>query len=1455
MANHAFYADARLAPVITNNGCRLALKSKFLNLVFMKPHLYFFSKCTLTILLLLLFNCSFSQQVAKSLTAANGQFIGFYEYKPVNYTTTTKYPLIIFLHGWGERGNGTTELPLVTVHGIPKNIKDGHNMTFTYNSKQETFLVLSPQLSTQYGSWELFYVDEMIKYATTNLSVDPNRIFLTGLSLGGGGTWRWSTNSSANASKLAAIAPVCGTGEGTGYCNLTSNNLGIWAFHAMDDGTVGVGNTQFAQIQIGNCQPGYPALYTYYPSGGHGIWDRSYATDHTFHNPNLYEWFLSKSKAPAGNQPPVAKAGNDINITWPVDNTTLNGSGSNDPDGSIVSYTWSKVAGPTQFTIANTNTVTTPVTALVPGTYKFRLEVKDNLGLTAADTVDVIVTNPPPVNQLPVAKAGNDQTITLPVNTVTLDGSASSDADGTITNYNWSKIAGPVFFNVTSTGSAITTVTSLAQGTYSFQLTVTDNSGATAKDTVNIVVLAAPPPPNVPPVANAGTDQAITLPVNNAVLDGSASTDVDGTINKYVWNKIAGPASFNITNVNIATTSVTGLVQGNYSFQLIVTDNNGATAKDTVNITVFAAPPPPNLPPVAKAGPDQLITLPLNSITLDGTASLDADGTITTFLWKKIAGPALFNIVSASSATTAVNNVAQGIYLFQLTVTDNQGSSALDTMQLTVNAANINKLPVAKAGNDITLILPGDSLYLDGFNSFDADGTITSYQWSKIAGPAQYNLLTPNNVASWAKNMVPGFYQYQLKVVDNNGGIGLDTVVISVYPAPPPPNQAPVARAGNDVTITLPNNAVVLNGSASTDGDGTIVSYGWSKLSGPASYNFANATNAITTVNALVQGTYLFTLTVTDNNGATSADTLQITVLPAPPVNQVPVANAGADILITLPVNTVTLNGSLSTDVDGTITNYAWSKIAGPTSYNIINAGNATTNVNTLVAGVYLFQLSVTDNNGAINKDTVQVQVLPAPPPPNVLPVANAGNDVTITLPLNTISLNGSLSYDSDGSITNYTWSKIAGPANFNIANATNVTTNVTGLVQGNYLFELKVTDNNGAVNKDTIEVKVLAAPPAPNQPPVAKAGNDVTITLPVNSVTLDGTASFDADGNIVSYAWTKIAGPLPYNLANAASATTTVNILVQGNYLFELKVTDNNGAVNTDTIQVKVLAAIPPPNQPPVAIAGNDSTVTLPNAAVNLTGAASYDTDGNIIQYSWAKIAGPGAITIVNANTANANVVGLTPGEYIFEITVTDNDGAIAKDQIKITVKPAVNKKPKANAGKPATFALPTTATMLDGSASTDEDGTIVSYQWKQVSGPVAAKWINEKLSKARVEDLIEGLYEFELTVTDDKGDTGTDTVKIEIQNNFRTGEILTSYPNPAISTLNIRYINNYKGRFTINIYDVAGKVSGSYKLEKQSALIQYTINVDKLLPGLYYLEIIFDGQKKSSYRRFIKK
>ena len=193
----------------------------------------------------------------------------------------------------------------------------------------------------------------------------------------------------------------------------------------------------------------------------------------------------------------------------------------------------------------------------------------------------------------------------------------------------------------------------------------------------------------------------------------------------------------------------------------------------------------------------------------------------------------------------------------------------------------------------------------------------------------------------------------------------------------------------------------------------------------------------------------------------------------------------------------------------------------------------------------------------------------PTPPTSNTSPIAIAGPDETITLPTTGVLLNGSASNDPDGRITAFLWEKISGPASFNISNASAVQTPAGSLTIGEYLFELKVTDNGGLSAKDTMKVTVKNSA---NHPPLANAGNDTTITLPANAVNLDGSKSTDADNNILSYAWAKISGPASFNIVNANSVQAQATNLAEGVYQFELTVTDLLGLFDKDTTTVTVL-------------------------------------------------------------------------------------------------------------------------------------------------------------------------------------------------------------------------------------------------------------------------------------------
>ena len=933
------------------------------------------------IMLLLCGTCTLNtgaQQIARGLTGSNGVFIGFYEYKPIDYNSdpSLKYPLIIFMHGIGERGNGTTDLPNLLNIGIPRYIKDGHPMRFFWNGKWETFLVLSPQLSPNYGGWPTFYVDEMLKHARNNMRIDTNRIFLTGLSLGGGGVWQYAGSTPANAKKFAAIAPVCGTCQGVNWCNFSNAKLPVWAFHAADDGVVGAGCTNNAINNINNCNPEVKPIKTIWPDGNHWIWDRAYDREYTWQSPNLFEWFLGQNKSLPVNVLPEAKAGGDITTSTNPGTTTLHAGASSDADGSIVRFIWKKISGPNAGNISSPAQATTNLTALnIPGTYVFELTVVDNRASWKKDSVTVTVTNGPPLppaNQVPVADAGSDSTITLPLNEITLNAGASNDPDGHINGYQWSKTTGPDQYTISSGNTAITAVTNLVAGKYTFVLRVWDNEWQPADDTVSITVLPATLGVNQPPVANAGSDLIITLPTNWVNLNSSSSYDAESDIT-YNWQKIEGPDTYTLHTPDEIATIAYNFGEGIYKFCVHVRDNEGLTASDTVIVTVKAAPPAPpaeNKSPEAAAGNDIHINLPVNTVILNASASADPDGQLNSYSWSKISGPVQYFLSSPNGVTSNLSNLVAGTYAFRLEVIDNNGATGADTIKIKVNPP-VNHSPVANAGTDANITLPVNHTTLNGSASNDPDGSINKYIWSKIAGPSQLTMGSAGSVYCGLANLTEGTYVFSLLVTDNYGLTAVDTVQVTVHPAP---NVAPVARAGADTILFFPASSVILNGYSSYDTDGSIAGYTWVRVSGPGSATLINSTSATPTVTGLVPGVHIIQLTVTDNKGKAASDQLNITINSA--LNRPPVAVAGADTSITAPASTVMLDASRSTDIDGSIALYSWKQVSGTTGAVIEKPASSISIGSGLEAGEYEFEITVTDNRGARARDTIRISVV-----------------------------------------------------------------------------------------------------------------------------------------------------------------------------------------------------------------------------------------------------------------------------------------------------------------------------------------------------------------------------------------------------------------------------------------------------------------------------------------------
>ena len=1038
--------------------------------------------------------------------------------------------------------------------------------------------------------------------------------------------------------------------------------------------------------------------------------------------------------------PPVASAGSNQTITLPSNSVTLKGSGS-ETNGTIASYLWTKLSGPSSFTILNPNQAQTAVDGMVQGVYMFQLKVTDALGVSATATVQVTV-NPPPAGP-PSANAGPDQTITLPTNSVTLTGSGS-ETNGTIVSYLWTQLSGPSNSNINNPAHAQTQVTALVQGVYTFQLTVTDSVGNKATDVAKVTVKSAIIVGL--PSANAGPDQTITLPTNSVTLTGSGS-ETNGTIVSYLWTQLSGPSTSTIISATQAQTSVSGMVQGSYTFQLTVTDNSGNKATDVVIVTV--KPAIVVGPPVANAGPDQTITLPTNTVTLTGSGS-ETNGTIVSYSWIQVGGPSASTINTADQPQTTVSALKAGTYIFQLTVTDASGNKATDVAKITVNAAIVVGPPIANAGPDQTITLPTNTVTLAGTGS-ETNGTIVSYQWTQLSGPSASIVNPADQPQTTVSALLAGTYLFQLTVTDASGNKATDVAKITVNAAIVV--GSPVANAGPDQSITLPTNTVTLTGTGS-ETNGTITSYAWTQLSGPSASIINSSDQAQTTVSALLAGTYLFQLTVTDASGNKATDVAKITVNAAIVIPGSPVVNAGSNQIITLPINSVTLT-AVASETNGTIVSYQWSQISGPTTAVMSTASSTQTIVSGLIRGVYTFQIQVTDSLGVKASDVVKVTVNPALI--QATPVVNAGANQTITLPINTVTLTAVAS-ETNGTIVSYQWSQISGPATAVMSTAGSTQTIVSGLLQGVYTFQIQVTDSLGVKASDL--VKVTVNPALTQATPVVNAGVNQTITLPVNTVVLTATAS-ETNGTIQSYQWVELSGPSAASIANPNQAQTNVTGLLQGVYSFQITVTDGFGVTANDAVIVTVNAAVVQGH--PVVSAGANQTITLPSDAVNLVATAS-ETNGTITNYQWSQLSGPSVSSIATANQAVTAITGLVAGDYVFQVTVTDSLGNTASSVVEVVVNPAlVIGLPVANAGPNQTITLPADSVTLTGTGS-ETNGTIVSYLWSQLSGPSAAALSSAGQAQTTAGPLVAGSYVFQLTVTDNSGVTATDVAIITV-------------------------------------------------------------------------------------------
>jgi putative flippase GtrA len=380
------------------------------------------------------------------------------------------------------------------------------------------------------------------------------------------------------------------------------------------------------------------------------------------------------------NSPPVANAGPNQTVAAGT-TVVLNGSGSSDVDGDLLTYLWTIISAP-PFSLAqlsNSTAVSPTFIADKPGTYIVQLVVSDGKSVSTPSTVTITTKNTPPV-----ASAGTSQAVFVG-DEVHLSGAGSTDVDGDPLTYRWSFLSRPEgsLATLSSTSSVNPMFIADRAGTYIVQLIVNDGKTDSQPATVTITTDDIEPP-----VANAGDGQTVLHGVE-VTLHGSGTDPQDLPLT-YSWSLITRPSGSTATlqGATTATPSFIADWPGTYVAQLIVNNGYLNSVPATVSITTT------NTPPVAHPG-SNLVVAAGATVNLDGGASSDSDHDPLTYSWSLLSRPDGSNaaLTGAKTATPSFPADIPGIFVVQLIVNDGFTNSTPATMTVTAEARTITLTP------------------------------------------------------------------------------------------------------------------------------------------------------------------------------------------------------------------------------------------------------------------------------------------------------------------------------------------------------------------------------------------------------------------------------------------------------------------------------------------------------------------------------------------------------------------------------------------------------------------------------------------------------------------------------------------------------------------------------------------------------------------------------------------
>jgi len=759
---------------------------------------------------------------------------------------------------------------------------------------------------------------------------------------------------------------------------------------------------------------------------------------------------------------------------------TLNGLDSVDFDGTIVSYTWEEAGN----ILSNSKSFTKNNFSL--GEHNITLTVVDDNNNSNSDTMTLIIV----ANQAPIANAGNNQ-LAMENETVTLNASQSSDSDGNIVDYKWTE-SGVVL----STSSSFSK-SNFSVGVHTISLIVTDDSGATGYDEVNVTISTTDQTQR-----NVADGYIIRLysPAQAICANGNS---YQSSLNVWEKGKILFDGISLTGDCNITIAKSTAVIDSNNNGMYDANDKILEFDMQAPADATFISPLTTLLLEKKTRGEDvtELETMVKDFDPVEAATTVTTNiGVEKTKIQKLMVMMEVLKTAMKESASIGDINLSTIV-----TTASNETIDDLDINALVAGLpSNIQSNVLDKANNIKSLVeilddINSSKISLNSFlvNISDGGKNITSSlrESVQVGVAIDQNNTIENAVKSSSNTTVVS----QLNTINRNL------------------NNIPIAHAGVNQTVTE-QSTVTLDGSSSSDIDNEIVTYEWKEGNSLLSNDISFSKNDFAI------GEHNITLVVTDALGASAEDNITITIKP----NQLPTANAGTDIIM-VHNDTITITGQGS-DSDGNIVSYEWKK-DGATLANIASFSYTAT-----VIGNDILTLIVTDNLGATAKDDLNITVKE-----NIIPVANAGADQNVKEGTDVI-LSASQSYDMNGSIVKYEWKE----GMVVLSNDMNFTKSDFSV--GEHNITLTVTDNKGMFSSDNVIITVTNILPTAI---VNISDHNVTFGTSIN---FDASNSYDSHGSIISYEWEQ-DGTIISNDMNFTKSDFDV-----GQYTITLTITDNIG-------------------------------------------------------------------------------------------------------------------------------------------------------------------------------------------------------------------------------------------------------------------------------------------------------